>query len=328
MKDKNHNILDFLSTAYDLTKVHRITRINNGDWNRVYQVDADQSWILRISHHRKVREQLEFELSLLKRLCERLTYIADITLTKDGRLFGTHQGLFCTLFKYIPGETLRVTDETVVQAGMVLGEIHEELAVISRDLQLINRQSILNLDWYDNYLYQGEVLDNRLLNPCLTRNNSMHLDAIISELEFLREIRTLLSSWLRDCRNSFAYTESIIHGDYYRRNILLNGKTITAVIDWDETNTSWLEYETANAAWEFARDDARCMINPERLSLFLNGYSSTNSPAAPGSKALIRFVGVRRLLEIQLDLFELIHNGQYDLNYCLKNIKYLKNLEL
>jgi len=59
-----------LSTVYGIGNPREILRIDNGDWNIIFRVTPDESWILRISHHRKAKPQLEFEMRLLRRLSE------------------------------------------------------------------------------------------------------------------------------------------------------------------------------------------------------------------------------------------------------------------
>lgn len=328
MDDTERCIKDLMSSVYDISKVSGVLRINGGEWNRIYRIDSQPIWILRISHHRKIRSQLEFELSILTRLSESLSYVPQIRLTKDGQLFGVHKGLLCSLFAYMPGQILSVTDKTVTQAGAILGEIHRELAGISKNFRLVDDLSIINFDWFNNYMYKGEVLDAQVLNTYLSIYKSTHLNAVVSELEFLQESRTLISSWLSSYSSDNGLGQGIIHGDYYRRNILTDGKHISAVLDWDETITSWVEYEIANAVWEFARDDSRCTMNPKRQTLFLDAFTSEYGLSALNIETINWFIGVRRLIEIQLELYELVNDGQYDLEYCEMNVKYLKNLGL
>src|SRR5262249_56688736 len=44
-----------------------------------------------------------------------------------------------------------------------------------------------------------------------------------------------------------------VHGDYYRRNLLCDGRSIRGVIDWDESHINAVIVEAAWATWEFAK---------------------------------------------------------------------------
>jgi hypothetical protein len=61
---------------------------------------------------------------------------------------------------------------------------------------------------------------------------------------------------------------------------------------------------------------------------FLESYSSVVTLPSFADETLRRLVGVRRLIEIQLALFEMSPGGFCDLEYCLQNVRALVLLGL
>lgn len=80
-----------------------------------------------------------------------------------------------------------------------------------------------------------------------------------------------LDAWWSECLP--AVRHSVCHGDYYRGNILVAGRRIRGVIDWNESHVGPLVREVAFAAWEFGHDEEMHLV-PERFWLFVDAYRS------------------------------------------------------
>lgn len=256
----------------------------------------------------------------------RLSIVPDVRRTIGGERYAVHHGEFYTLFQYMPGQPLRITDRTVRLAGATLGRIHHVLEEAPSTLRLVNDLSILDFDWTDNYMVTGDMFADAIaaLKPPAPSRETF--EEVVANLVFLRRTRDAIGAWLDRCREEDRLTEGIIHGDYYKRNILMADGQITAVLDWDEAITSWVEYEVANATWEFARDDPRARMHPHRVRLFLKTYEGENPGVTLDPRTLVSFIALRRLIEIQLALFDLSQGETPDLDYCLLNVHYLRHL--
>jgi Ser/Thr protein kinase RdoA (MazF antagonist) len=66
-------------------------------------------------------------------------------------------------------------------------------------------------------------------------------------------------------------TTGVVHGDYYRRNILCRDRRIVGIIDWHEVRRAPLMSELAFAGFEMAHDDDLSFL-PERARVFLDAY--------------------------------------------------------
>ena len=319
MKNTESDALNVLTAAYGISHIKRISEIANGDWNVIYKIEADGQWILRFSHHRKRREQLEFELKLIDDLSQELTVVPRVGRTTDDRLYYGSGGAFCSLFQMLPGEDIAESDNELRSAGTTLARLHNHLELLSASRTLIDNMSLIGFDWAANYFYSGDMFNLDFSDPVVC--------GLREAIPFLRELRIELSKWIKDPETDRRLTRSVIHGDYYQRNILWDGRRISGVIDWDETHTSYLEYELANALWEFSLQNETMTMDGKAFDQILNSYAKIRSTPAD-EKTLRYLIGVRRLIEIQMDLFEYRNGGSYDIEYCAQNVEGLKNLRL
>jgi Ser/Thr protein kinase RdoA (MazF antagonist) len=125
----------------------------------------------------------------------------------------------------------------------------------------------------------------------------------------------VLDRWLKD----FERPEQLLHGDYYRGNLLVAGNKITAVIDWDEAWVGAPEIELAGAAREFG---AHWDTDLTEAKLFIDDYFAEGGTAQPmDDETLVQLIRHRLRAELtefapaelpadddyhqrQLDLFE------------------------
>jgi Ser/Thr protein kinase RdoA (MazF antagonist) len=328
MEYDNHqmNINNLLDQAYDIKNEAAIIPIGKGEWNRIYKIEAEPNLVLRISHRRKEQAQLAFELNMMTYVAESLQVVPRIRPTSAGELYIVQNGVLYTLFEYKNGRPISTDLDNVMKAGILLGRIHRVLLEYSRRCCFLNGISIIDFDWDDNYFFSGDVLSAAAEKEVISSSERKVLAKIIENISFLREAREKIERWINHYRRHKCFTESVIHGDYCNGNLLEEDKCITAVLDWDETATSWLEYEVANAMWEFSRDDTRFRIDPERKSLFLESYKSQNERVDPDDQSLTYLIAFRRLVEIHLDLHGLTHGEPYDLDYAYLNLLYLQNI--
>jgi Ser/Thr protein kinase RdoA (MazF antagonist) len=101
----------------------------------------------------------------------------------------------------------------------------------------------------------------------------------------------------------------MVHGDFYRRNILCRDGRIVGLIDWDEARHDRLVAELAWSVWEFAKSDDGTTLLPDRARAFLNDYRNAGGPIAP-SGALLPLI--RAHLRYEVDRAEHARNaGEY-----------------
>jgi hypothetical protein len=93
-----------------------------------------------------------------------------------------------------------------------------------------------------------------------------------------------------------------IHGDVYRRNILVRDGRIVALLDWDEAHDDFVGQEIGWTMWEFAKiEDVR--LDPALARAFLDGYTRAGGVLDAGfDDDAIRFIRWRLREEIRSQL--------------------------
>ena len=86
---------------------------------------------------------------------------------------------------------------------------------------------------------------------------------------------TGLDSWWERTRG--ASLHSVIHGDFYQRNLIARGSEIVGIIDWHDCTIAPLALELAGAAFEFSRDENHG-LDVGRARGFTAAYRAAGGP--------------------------------------------------
>lgn len=119
-----------------------------------------------------------------------------------------------------------------------------------------------------------------------------------------------LDLWLNRWRSDETAGQPIgmVHGDFYRRNILCRDGRIVGLIDWDDTHYDLLIADLAWAVWEMAKSADGTALLTDRAGAFLNAYEATGGPVHR-SAALIPLI--RAHLRYEVDRAERAkHRGE------------------
>lgn len=118
-----------------------------------------------------------------------------------------------------------------------------------------------------------------------------------------------------------------IHGDYYRRNLLVEGDAITAILDWDECQPEWLALELGRALWEFCKCKRTHSLQATCAGAFLQAYQESGGPVAEAEfDLLVPFIRCTRLVEALSDLGKAVRGEVWDAGYTLHNLIAMENL--
>lgn len=315
-----------LASQFGISEVESINPISGGDWNHVYKaVCSGESWIVRRSHRRKSVEHAQFELGLLARLCDVLSYVPRPRRTVLGELLWTDSEDIVAVMEFKDGEALSPRSTGI--AGTTLRQVHDALNGLTPQPSQVNDMSIVQLRLEENYFYKSDVLADLKDASCSSGSAQSHLAELCSMQGSLMSIREALSGKLRGWQTGVRFLPRVIHGDYYSRNILSLRGQVSGLIDWDETVSSWQEYELACAAWEFSRDDPSHRMDEGRFHTFLDAYYAKEARRPIDDGTVMDLIAIRRIIEIQLSLFEFFSGDSSDLDYCVRSARFLMDLE-
>lgn len=138
-----------------------------------------------------------------------------------------------------------------------------------------------------------------------------------------------LDAWhSANCSNPEPYTLGPIHGDYYRRNLLVEDERIRGIIDWDDAHIDFLMQEIAWSAWEFCKTPIGDDWYPQRAKRFFQAYLAAGGPVNPAEGAsAISFIRWRLREEIRLGLATADANQPHDREYTQSEIRAFQRLK-
>jgi homoserine kinase type II len=190
------------------------------------------------------------ELDLVECLAERGYPTPPPLRTVDGGRF-VNAGKPVALFRFIPGETPKVTDAALAATfGHLLGWLH-----------------ILARDWDKSRLKEIDRLG-------LLHQSTQRRLPLTGEAGFREEVYDFLR---RHCR----YLESIlphlptgaIHHDLHRLNVIVRSERVAAVLDFDELNRGPLAVDPLRTFHYIAQEDPEWRLPEPLAAATLNAYA-------------------------------------------------------
>ncbi len=241
-------------TRYDTGALVSAKGIAEGVENSNYMLEtrreegASERFILTLYEKRVNEADLPFFMDLLDHLhahgCKVPRFIAD----KEGHKLQQLSGRPACLIEFLSG--ISVTEPSPEQsraAGQALGELH----VAARGFVGERRNTLDLAGWHD------------LAGKC-----GDHLDDIAPGLavRIRQELAFLDAHWPKDLERS------VIHADLFPDNVLMNGDTVTGLIDFYFSCTDIRAYDLAvtHGAWCFSVDGGT--YHSDRGAALVRGY--------------------------------------------------------
>ena len=129
-------------------------------------------------------------------------------------------------------------------------------------------------------------------------------------------------------RQPASLTIGPIHGDYYRRNLLVEGDTITGLLDWDDAHVDFLMQEVAWSAWEFCKTPSGDDWYPERARAYFQAYRAAGGPCTEGEFPFaINFIRRRLREEIRGSLSAAAARQYTDEAYTAAELRAFRRLK-
>lgn len=130
----------------------------------------------------------------------------------------------------------------------------------------------------------------------LARRNDR--DDALAAADLLRRLHVVGRDWAGGQRPGATGTAGAgargpVHGDFWRGNILMRRRAVAGLVDWEESCVDLLEYELANAVWEFCKSKRTHDFDRDLAREVLAAAGSSRSP-----EELVPLILVRRRLEL------------------------------
>jgi len=168
----------------------------------------------------------------------------------DGSTLFRYEGQSVVLFPYITGtQPDRENPLHRHQAAIFLARLHQALLSNTPDRFLVERDLLIGTSPLPSISDSEALVDHEL--------DRWH--------ETLLQQSTLLIT-------------GFIHGDYYRRNLLMQGEHIIALLDWDDLHCDFLMHEVAWSSWEFCKVSTGDDWHVDRVQAFVQSYREAGGP--------------------------------------------------
>ncbi|MCX6049325.1 MAG: phosphotransferase [Chloroflexi bacterium] len=225
--------------------------------------------VLRLSK-RNITDTIDFEAKLAQHLFEQGAPVAQILPTVQGELWTVIDLTTIVAFDFIPGAAFPVEHEHkpdpphTYAAGEALGKIHQ--AGLSFTFEHPNRRTIFT-----------------------EFERALAKSATIAKLEgWLNFIATLQS--YQQWAQAYLGDVGLIHNDYIPSNLLFEGKSISAVVDFDWACHGPLIKDLGIALATWSAPDGLVHHWPDVFEAFLAGYNQSAPKKLAVNKALYQWI--------------------------------------
>ncbi len=274
-------------------------RLSGGGECEIWLATSDDGpFIVRISPGWRSLSQLGWTHTLMLSLGPLLPVIVAPLRATDGSTFFLYNGRPVALFPFVEGQPLdREQSAQRCAAAELLARLHSAMLAVSAAPGQPQR-----------HLTETAHLP-RLEDP------EMVIDP---ELDAWHTV--LL-------QRPAALTCGPIHGDYYRRNLLVRNGMITAILDWDYAHLDFLMQEVAWSTWEFCQTVSGDDLHLERARAFVQDYRDAGGPCKAEEFALlIPFIRWRLREEIRFNLAAAAAGQDWDPEYVDEELRAFERL--
>ncbi|MEH0928452.1 phosphotransferase [Micromonospora sp. CPCC 205558] len=228
--------------------------MSGGIINTNIRVDCtDQPYLLRVYQAERSIDEIEFELSALRRLTAAGIPVQRPIDTVGSRPMALDERLY-TILTFVEGEVMDEADLSPAigkQMGRILGDMQNAL----EGFVPAGQKARCDVDFIDNLVQESvDTLEARAEKPFAER---------------------IAAAWQR-AREPFVADElplGLVHADLYPGNVIVQNGTVVGVIDFDDAYYGTQFFDVAIAAMEFAfRGDVDLDI--EIVRDFVSAYES------------------------------------------------------
>ncbi|MDM7912239.1 MAG: homoserine kinase [Methanotrichaceae archaeon] len=263
--------ISLVLSHYSLGRLKSIAPAKGGMTSDNWFVETVQGrYFLRRRNPVFTRESIEFEIGLIEHLVAQGFPTAPLIRTIDGDLSVTADGSYWELYEYLSGDRFNATNLAQVRsAAGLLADFHQAAAgykappVPDRTIDLNRIERFV--DMFEEELRARTKALGIVLAPPLSGFFKSQADLVLKGMEPLLDQPLVL-----------------IHGDFQPSNILFQGNTAAALLDFGDAGFSYRAYDLARAILRFAtlrtdyssQSDIDPLLDLERVRAFIDSYQA------------------------------------------------------
>ena len=272
---RSADLLRALAARYGLRDLVLGERLAGGYANLVHRLESSAGTFALRLEIAPSPAGIAWEHRVVTALAERVPEIPPPLPALDGATWFPHRELGVWLLPFVDGTPADPADERHrLEAAALLGRLH----AAARELDVGPRPDVpplLELTW------PGRTV----------------AEPLRAHARQIREARTWAIRLVRGLRRR-RLTTGVIHGDFFRGNVLVAGDRAVGLLDWEEATVDWQAYDLANGVWEFCHlggDD----FDRAAGARFVAAYRAAGGPVpADEDDLLVPLIRVRRIMEV------------------------------
>jgi Ser/Thr protein kinase RdoA (MazF antagonist) len=335
-------LIEMVETRYELSGVTSVRPLEGGECNQVLRLSCEQgAFVVRISPPGTVPESMTYEHELMAYMQSQRVPVPRPIAGHDGSTWFLCDSQLVTLFPFMPGRMAdREHPSDRQDAARVLARIHQAaLRYPDRSPRPgFGYPPLWDLDWDRNCLWDWSAVRDFLARGAEGPGGSLQEEPpevtaaskreIVARLPQIERERETMRAWVaRLAASGRRLQVAPVHGDYYRRNLLVEEGRVTAVLDWEDCQLDWVALELGRAVWEFCKCKRRHILLPARARAFLSAYQEAGGPVPETDfDLLLPFIRCALLIDALTDLGNAVPGEAWDAEYTWHNLRSLENL--
>lgn len=332
------HFFDLLQTRYGLDPIIQVGRLTGGEWKVLYRLTtARQALVVSISHPTTTIASVQYEHAFLHYLHSYLSEVPLPIAARDGSTWFVEAGRIVTLLPLMPGQIVD-RDRSRLPAARLLARYHQVALTYPERTPRPDVPAWYAADWDQLWDWSGmqRLLHSTPTAPDKTIQHFWQAGAkwtaeIVARREQITQERSAIRQWMHQLAQSDPpLLLAPIHDDYHRKNLLLTGDTVTALLDWDGCHPDWLLLDLSVAAWEFCVDKRQHTLQLGQAQNFVDAYAQAGGPLRRNEhRLIIPLICCRRMIEILSDLQKAVTGDGWDADcaeYLVHNLRSLENL--
>jgi Ser/Thr protein kinase RdoA (MazF antagonist) len=235
-----------------------VRALAGGEDNLNLLIEADRKRVVLRRYNITRATEVDFELELVRILCQRHFPTAPLITRGDGGLWTPFLGGRAALFGFVAGQH---PDGASVPAGEQVARTIAELHQITRGITLSQPRSRTDLNRLRRIEEFAAEQGQRLSDPDLGA--------------FLAHVRAFREPFLANvARHAAVLPTGVVHHDVNPGNVLMNERgELAALLDFDEAHVGYLLTDLGSLVHYWGMDGVGRGIHVERVSGYLHAYN-------------------------------------------------------
>ncbi|MBT5263013.1 MAG: phosphotransferase [Candidatus Magasanikbacteria bacterium] len=254
--DKNlfNKILNNYFSEYNIKGVSQVNRseIYSENYKVILQIDGNDKNILLRKYNSLEESQIKFYLLFLKNLQQKGVPVVDVVKTKNDLFYVNVGGSQYAVFDFVESDHFKASEEAFISVARSVAKMHKAFSGV--DTEIIKKIDELsqNGEAYFNKIKFYSIKDFNDIEKIINNKKNLSIEdkCVLDKLPLFIETVGLIE---KESINLGKLNKGLIHSDLHPHNLLLDGESVKAIIDFDGMRVSQVARDVAFAIYRLGR---------------------------------------------------------------------------